>query len=115
MKTTTTRTTTTITIIITMMMMMIIITNLVVTTGDDATLLERVPSKTVTFLGMALELDIRGAHTVFAGLRRMLRAIKDKHIRSRGLGGDEVGVLRHVAGTVNLALVVDLLNDFDFA
>jgi hypothetical protein len=43
----------------------------------------------------------------------MLRAIKDEHLAADSLGGDHVGVVRHVAGAIDLARVVDPLDDGD--
>ncbi len=43
--------------------------------------------------------------TRFGGV---LCVIKDQHVTGGGLGGNDARILRHVAGSVNLALVVDL-------
>lgn len=39
---------------------------------------------------------------------RVLGVIKDQHVTGGCLSGDDAGVLRHVAGSVHLSLVVDL-------
>lgn len=40
--------------------------------------------------------------------------IKDQHVACGGLGGDDAGVLRHVASSVHLTLVVDFDLNLDF-
>lgn len=45
----------------------------------------------------------------------MLRVVEDEDVAAGSLGGDDARVLRHVAGAVHLALVVDLDLDFDLA
>lgn len=47
-------------------------------------------------------------------LRRVLGVVEHQHVRGGGLGGDDAGTLRHVAGSVHLSLVVDLDVDLDF-
>lgn len=43
----------------------------------------------------------------------MLRAIKDEHLARDSLRCNQIRVLRHVACTVDLAIVVNLLSDLD--
>lgn len=39
--------------------------------------------------------------------------IKDQHITSRGLGGNDAGILGHVAGSVHFSLVIDFDLNFN--
>ena len=64
-------------------------------------------------LGLPGEPDVRFAHATALWLARMLCAIEDEYFPRDGLGRDQVWVLRHVARTVDLALVVDALNYLD--
>lgn len=51
------------------------------------------------------------SYTVFdlcTWLGRVLGVVKHQHIRGGGLGGDDAGVLGHVAGTVHLSFMADL-------
>lgn len=41
-------------------------------------------------------------------LRRVFSVVEDEHVGGRSLGGDDAGVLGHVARSIHLALVVDL-------
>ena len=45
----------------------------------------------------------------------MLAIIEDINLSTNGLGGNDEGVLGHVASPVNLTLMVDLLDDLDLA
>ena len=45
----------------------------------------------------------------------MLRVVEDEDLRARRLGGDQIRVLRHVASSVHLALVIDLDLHIDLA
>ena len=45
----------------------------------------------------------------------MTSAIKNEQVSRDGLCGDDVGVLRHISGSVDLSLVVDALSDTDLA
>ncbi len=45
----------------------------------------------------------------------MFRVVKDEDVTWGGLGGNNALVLRHVAGPVHFALVVDADFDFDLA
>lgn len=47
-------------------------------------------------------------------LNRVLCVVEDQHVRGGRLGGDDAGVLGHVAGSVHLSLVVDLDLDLYF-
>ena len=64
-------------------------------------------------LGLPGEPDVRFAHATALWLARMLCAIEDEYFPRDGLGRDQVWVLRHVARTVDLALMVDALNYLD--
>lgn len=44
----------------------------------------------------------------------MLSVVEDQHVRGGSLGGNDAGVLGHVAGSVHLSLVVDLDLDLYF-
>lgn len=39
--------------------------------------------------------------------------IKDQHITSRGLGGNDAGILGHVTGSVHFSLMVDFDLNFN--
>ena len=43
----------------------------------------------------------------------MLGPVKDEHLARHGFCGYHIGVLRHVARAVDLALMVDFLHDVD--
>jgi hypothetical protein len=43
----------------------------------------------------------------------MLGTVKDEHLARDGFCGYHIGVLRHVARAVDLALMVDFLHDVD--
>jgi len=43
----------------------------------------------------------------------MFRAIKDENLTRNRLRCNQIWILRHVARTVDLAIVVNLLNDLD--
>lgn len=45
----------------------------------------------------------------------MLCVIEDQYVASRRLGGNDAGVLRHVAGSVHFPLVVDLDLNLDLS
>jgi hypothetical protein len=70
----------------------------------------RVPREAIAFLRVAGEGDV-GLDGVVGRLRRVFCPVKDVDGSRGRLGGDQVGVLRHVAGAVDLALVVDGLLD----
>ena len=75
----------------------------------------RVPGESVALLLVSLEPQIRNADTVWVGLGRVLGVVEDKDIATRGLGGDDAGILRHVASAVDFALVVDLDLDLNLS
>ena len=75
----------------------------------------RTPGEAVALLAVALEDEIGFEGAVGLGLRRVLRPVEDVSLRRDGLGGNQVGVLRHVPRTIDLTLVVDLLRDLDLA
>jgi hypothetical protein len=47
--------------------------------------------------------------------RRMFGVVEDEHLRAGRLGGEQHGVLRHVARAIHLALMVDLDLDVNLA
>lgn len=47
-------------------------------------------------------------------LRRVLVVVEDQHVRGGSLGGNDAVILGHVAGSVHLALVVDLDLNLNF-
>ena len=55
--------------------------------------------------------------TLAAGVRLagVLGVVKHQHIRAGSLGRDDAGVLRHVSGSVHLALMIDLDLNLNFA
>ena len=68
-----------------------------------------------TLLLVASEPQIRVADAAGVGLARVLGVVEDQDVAGGRLGGDDAGVLRHKAGPVHLALVVDLDLDFNLA
>ncbi len=64
---------------------------------------------------MTPEAKVGNAHPIGIGLRRVLGVVKDKDVAAGGLGGNDAGVLRHVASSVYFALVVDLDLDLNFS
>lgn len=41
-------------------------------------------------------------------LRRVFGVVEDQHVRRGSLGGDDAGILGHVASSVHLTFMVDL-------
>ena len=57
------------------------------------------------------------AHHVGCNLtwfRGVFCVIEHQHVTGGGLGGDDAGVLGHIAGSVHFSLVVDLDFNLDF-
>lgn len=75
----------------------------------------RVPGESVALLLVSLEPQIRNADTVWVGLGRVLGVVKDEDIAAGGLGGNDTGILRHVASAVDFALMVDLDLDLNLS
>ena len=75
----------------------------------------RVPGESVALLLVSLEPQIRDADTVWVGLGRVLGVVKDEDIAAGGLGGNDTGILRHVASAVDFALMVDLDLDLNLS
>lgn len=75
-------------------------------------LLRWVPAQTIPFLGVAAQSDVGSAQAV-GRLRRVLGAVKDGHGPLRGLGGEQVRILRHVSRSIHFAVVIDGLLDLD--
>ena len=67
-----------------------------------------VPAEPVSFLLVTSQPQIRVTHTIGVRLARMLGVVKDKHIRRRGLGGNDTRILGHITGPVDLSFVIDL-------
>ena len=88
---------------------------LVVGCAEEVARAHVVPRQAVPFLGVPLEPQLRAALPARVGHGRVLGVVKNEHVRGRCLGCDNVGVLRHVARPVDLALMVDLHFDFDLA
>ena len=78
------------------------------------TIHERAPGKAVA-LGLVPYQPEVWVTVVVRGLGGVLAVVKDIHLCTDGFGGNEEGVLRHVARPVDLTLVVDLLNHLNFA
>ena len=72
----------------------------------------RVPRQAIAFLRVPSEGDV-GLADVVGRVGRVFCSVKDKDGAHDGLGRDQVGVLGHVAGSVDFAFVVDGLDDFD--
>jgi hypothetical protein len=71
------------------------------------------PSQTIPLSVLPNEPDIRPTQSTLVGLVRVLRPVKDQHLPAHGFGRDQIRVLRHVSRAVDLAGVVDSLNDGD--
>ena len=74
-----------------------------------------VPREAVTLFLVTTKPQVRNANTIGIGLGGMLSVVEDEDVAARGLGGDDARVLRHVPGSVDFALVVNLDLDLDFA
>lgn len=75
---------------------------------------ERAPGQAIALCLVPYQPEVRVA-LVVRGLGGVLAVVKDIHLCTDGLGCNQEGVLRHVARSVDLALVVYLLNHLDFA
>jgi hypothetical protein len=60
---------------------------------------------------LPLQLHIGPANPVQSWFTGVSRSVEDIHISTDGLGGNQVGILRHVAGPIDLVQVVDTLDD----
>jgi hypothetical protein len=80
---------------------------------EDMASLPRTPRQAIPLSVLPNEPNVGFAHAGLVRLAGMFRAIKDEHLAADGLGRDHVGFLGHVAGAVDLALVVDPLDDGD--
>jgi len=78
------------------------------------TLHERTPGKSIALSLVTNEPQVRSAVGVL-WLARMFAVVKDIHLCTDGLCGDHEGVLRHVASSVDFALMIDLLDDMNLA
>ena len=88
---------------------------MVITGREQVAIQVRVPGESVALLLVSLEPQIRDADTVRVGLGRVLGVVKDEDIATRGLGGNDTGILRHVASAVDFALMVDLDLDLNLS
>ncbi len=86
----------------------------VIRTTDEVALHERTPGKAVALSLVSSQSQIWIA-VVVGWLGRVLAVVKDIHLSADGLGGNHEGVLGHVARSIDLTLMVDLLNHLDFA
>mmetsp|Transcript_34088 Transcript_34088/g.96627 ORF Transcript_34088/g.96627 Transcript_34088/m.96627 type:complete len:260 (+) Transcript_34088:498-1277(+) len=87
----------------------------VVTATQQVALLKGVPGQAVALCLVALQAKVRVAATVHLRLRRMFCVVKHKHVCADSLRGNNAGVLGHVPGPVDLAVVIDLLLDCKLA
>ena len=88
---------------------------MVITGREQVAIQVRVPGESVALLLVSLEPQIRDADTVWVGLGRVLGVVKDEDIAAGGLGGNDTGILRHVASAVDFALMVDLDLDLNLS
>lgn len=86
----------------------------VVRSTDQVTLHERTPGKSIALSLVTNQPQVRSAVGVL-WLRRVFAVVKDIHLCTDSLCGDHEGVLRHVASSVDLALMIDLLDDMNLA
>lgn len=73
-----------------------------------------VPGQAVTFLLVAFEPQVRAALPAGVGLGGVLGVVEHQNVRGGGFGGDDAGVLGHVASPVHLSVVVDLDFNLNF-
>jgi len=78
-------------------------------------LLELTPGQAITLSVVTPEPQIRVTGPIKRGLGGMLAVVKDINFSTNCLGGNDEGVLGHVASPVNLTLMVDLLDDLNLA
>ena len=74
-----------------------------------------VPGQPVALLLVPSQSQIGLALSAWVRLAGVLRVVEHKHIAAWSLGGDDTGVLRHVASPVHLSLMVDLDLNLDLA
>ena len=60
---------------------------------------------------LSFELHIGSANPVQSWFARVSGPVEDIHISTDCLGSDQIGVLRHIAGTIDLVQVIDALDD----
>lgn len=70
---------------------------------------EWTPCQTITLGLVTRQLEVRLA-AVVGRFRWMFAVVKDVNISTDSLGGNQEGVLRHVACSVDLSFMIDLLN-----
>ncbi|KAI3476321.1 hypothetical protein L1887_62085 [Cichorium endivia] len=83
----------------------------VFTSRQDVALLQRRPAQAIPFRRLALEHNIGPTNSIGRGRVGVLGAVKDVRLSRDGARGDQVAVLRTVSRAVDLAVVVDLLDD----
>ena len=81
---------------------------------DEMALHEGAPGEAIALSLVPREAEVRIA-LIILWLGRMFAVVKDVHLCTDGLCGNHEGVLRHVARSVDLALVIDLLDDRNLA
>ena len=72
-----------------------------------------VGARHVPFLLLPNQPDVRFRLTVAFRFARMFRPVKDQNLSRRALGGDQIGVLRHIPRLVDFARVNYLLDDLN--
>ena len=75
----------------------------------------RVPGQPVALLLVTLQPQVWQAVPTTIRPAGVLAVVEHQHVGAGSLGGDDAGVLRHVPGPVDLALVVYLDFDLDLA
>ena len=86
----------------------------VIRTTDQVTLHEWTPGKSIALSLVTNQPQVRSAVGVL-WLAGMFAVVKDIHLCTDGLCGNHEGVLRHVASSVDFALMIDLLDDMNLA
>ena len=81
---------------------------------NEVTIHERTPCKAIALSLVPHKPEVRVAMGV-CGLGGVLAVVKDIHLCTDCLGGNEEGVLGHVTCSINLTLVIDLLHNLYLA
>ena len=85
----------------------------VIRTAEQVTWSKLTLRQTITFSVVTFRSYIGRACAIKRGLGRVLVVVKEINFSANGLGSDKERVLRHIASPVNLAIVINLLNDLD--
>lgn len=88
---------------------------LIIGSREEMSIVGCIPGEAVALLLVTFEANIRLTATLRGCSYRVIRVIKYQHITTWCFRGDYVGILWHVSGTVNLALVVNFHGDFKLA